>query len=119
MSTNDKDLARDIWRDAILEAMDDAARRIFGDSAKRNDAGASDDDLPRLFPVLDAQLDVLAARYNHKLSDGYYVEFNGDLYQSVFPAHEAVKSQLHLTTDDALSYMRNECGVTDNIEVIA
>lgn len=41
----------------------------------------------------------------------YYVEHNGDCWQSVFPTAEAAKSQLHVTVSDALDYMISECGI--------
>lgn len=45
------------------------------------------------------------------LPQGYFVEHNGDYWQSVFPSWEAEKSQLHTTTKDALIYMTKECGI--------
>jgi hypothetical protein len=45
------------------------------------------------------------------MEEGYFVEHNGDCWQSVFPSAEASKSQLHMTISDALSYMHRECGV--------
>lgn len=42
---------------------------------------------------------------------GYYVEHNGDCWQSVFPESEAHKSQLHRTRADAAVYMIDECGI--------
>lgn len=39
---------------------------------------------------------------------GYYVEWNGDCWQSVFPAHQAHLSNLHETPEDAASYIE-EC----------
>lgn len=43
-----------------------------------------------------------------ELATGYFVEHNGDQWQSVFPVHEADRSQLHTTIDDALTYMCDE-----------
>lgn len=43
--------------------------------------------------------------------EGYYIEHNGDCWQSVFPAAEAEKSQLHPDPMDAFNYMHIECGV--------
>ena len=45
------------------------------------------------------------------MKQGYFVEHNGDCWQSVFPANEANKSQLHTTIIDALDYMVQECGI--------
>jgi hypothetical protein len=42
---------------------------------------------------------------------GYFVEWNGDCWQSVFPESEARKSQLHQTWKDAVACMTRECGV--------
>lgn len=42
--------------------------------------------------------------------EGYYVEHNGDCWQSVFPKAEAHLSQCHATVEDAVDYMVNECG---------
>lgn len=47
---------------------------------------------------------------------GYYIEFNGEFYQSVFPNNEVEKSQLHLDLPDALDYMNLECGI--NLDLI-
>jgi hypothetical protein len=46
-----------------------------------------------------------------RTTEGYYVEHNGDCWQSVFPSKEARQSALHTTVDDALTYMIEECGV--------
>ncbi len=43
--------------------------------------------------------------------EGYYVEHNGDCWQSVFPTSYAKLSQLHTDIDDALEYMVHECGI--------
>lgn len=42
---------------------------------------------------------------------GYYIEHNGEQWQSVFPEQEANKSQLHSSSDDAFGYMHFKCGV--------
>ena len=42
---------------------------------------------------------------------GYFVEHNGDCWQSVFPHEQSEKSCLHDTQIEALAYMVNECGV--------
>ena len=60
----DYETAQDVFRQAVLEAMDSAARDIFRDvkAAARNDVGAQDRDLPKIFPTIDAQLDRMIAR---------------------------------------------------------
>ena len=61
--------ARDTFRQAVLEAMDKAAREIFGPAVTRNDCGATDADLPQLFQALDAQLETVAERFGCTLVD--------------------------------------------------
>lgn len=39
-----------------------------------------------------------------KPPEGYFVEWNGECYQSVFPSSESELSQLHVTVEDALDY---------------
>jgi hypothetical protein len=41
----------------------------------------------------------------------YFIQHNGDHWQSIFPAVESDKSQLHTDADDAFAYMHYECGV--------
>jgi hypothetical protein len=36
--------------------------------------------------------------------EGYFIEHNGDCWQSVFPEAEAAKSALHDTITDALAW---------------
>lgn len=43
--------------------------------------------------------------------EGYFIEHNGEFWQSVFPSYESQKSQLHSDVDDAFYYMNTECGV--------
>lgn len=71
MATYDLDTAQEILRNAVLDAMDTAANRIFGTSIKTNCAGAMDKDLPKLFAAIDVQLETLSARYNHPLYENY------------------------------------------------
>ena len=61
----DYETAQLVFRQAVLEAMDSAAREIFryAKAAARNDVGAQDRDLPKIFPFIDAQLDRLIVRY--------------------------------------------------------
>lgn len=40
------------------------------------------------------------------LLEGYYIEHNGDCWQSVFPAAESALSQLHISINDALAYFK-------------
>lgn len=42
------------------------------------------------------------------MKEGYYIEHNGDCWQSVFPEKEAHLSQLHDTIGDALEYFREQ-----------
>lgn len=43
-------------------------------------------------------------------ADTYYVEHNGDCWQSVFPHWESELSQLHESVDDAIAYIREKVG---------
>lgn len=43
--------------------------------------------------------------------DMYAVEWNGELWQSIFPRAEAEKSQLHTSCNDAIDYMVNGHGI--------
>ncbi len=52
-------------------------------------------------------------------AEGYFVEHNGEQWQSVFPSAEAHLSQLHVTVADAIVYMIDEQGVAANITVLA
>ena len=45
------------------------------------------------------------------MADHYFIEWNGDCWQSVFPAWCAEQSQLHTDVEDAVDYMTHECGV--------
>lgn len=47
--------------------------------------------------------------------EGYFVEWNGECFQSVFPSPEAAKSKLHTCVADALDYMTDECGVDPEV----
>jgi len=71
MVTLDRDPIRDTFRQRVLEALDAAANETFGQLGlvHRNDSGATDADLPRLFKALDEQVDVLAERYGVCLAD--------------------------------------------------
>lgn len=74
-----KDDAREAFRNIVLKAMDEAARDIFGERINRNDAGATDGDLPHIFPALDAQLDRLAERYGQHLYEDVVGHWPTDL----------------------------------------
>jgi hypothetical protein len=67
--TYDKELATEIFRNAVLAALDEAAAQIFGISipARNSGVGATDADLPALFKTIDAQLERLSVRYGHPL----------------------------------------------------
>lgn len=43
--------------------------------------------------------------------EGYFIEFDGEFYQSVFPENEAHKSSTHSDLPDAVNYMVVECGI--------
>jgi hypothetical protein len=45
------------------------------------------------------------------MSEGYFIEHNGDTWQSVFPSAESSRSQLHTSVQDALDYMVKEIGI--------
>ena len=60
--TMNRDNTCDVFRTAVLSALDEAANQTF--DPPRNDSGATDEDLVRLFKAIDAQVDVLAKRYN-------------------------------------------------------
>ena len=60
---------RDVFREKVLAALDAAARETF--DPPRNDAGATDGDLPRLFKAIDKQIEILADRYNITL-EGFW-----------------------------------------------
>lgn len=62
-----RDDTRDIFHMIVLEAFDKAANQTF--KPLRNDSGATDDDLPRLFKAIDKQVEVLAKRYGITLGD--------------------------------------------------
>jgi len=50
---------------------------------------------------------------------GYYVEFDGENWQSVFPENESQNSQLHSSKEEAIDYMVNEFGIErNNITII-
>jgi hypothetical protein len=61
MTIFDREQVTDIFRQRVLEALDEAARETFDPPGNR--AGATDADLPRLFTAIDAQIDVLAERF--------------------------------------------------------
>ena len=73
--TNDLDTAREIFRNHVLEAMDEAALQIFGlqitgGSIKNKEtAGSTDADLPEIFRFLDDHLIRLSERYGVHLWD--------------------------------------------------
>ena len=51
------------------------------------------------------------------MEQGYFIEHNGDCWQSVFPSWESEKSSLHVEVKDAIDYMV-ECGVKEDDIVI-
>ena len=46
---------------------------------------------------------------------GYFVEFTGEYFQSVFPEHESDVSQLHDTAQNAVNYIVQQTGVYPTI----
>lgn len=65
MTTQDKTLAIETFRLAVLAALDEASIEVFG-----HNLGATDADLPKLFPAIDAQVQRLADRLDHTLFEG-------------------------------------------------
>lgn len=53
--------------------------------------------------LLDGVIHLMDAMQDDK-EEIYCVEWNGEVYQSVFPSAESHLSQLHTSTEDALSY---------------
>ena len=49
---------------------------------------------------------------------GYFLERNGEQWQSIFPENESHLSQLHQTIGDGINYMVEECGVKNVINII-
>lgn len=45
-------------------------------------------------------------------TEGFFIEHNGEFWQSVFPTQYADLSALHFTIEEAKSYMVYECGVS-------
>ncbi len=57
-----------VFRQRVLGALDSAARETFNPPGYTAGSGATDADLPRLFKAIDAQVDVLAKRYNREIT---------------------------------------------------
>jgi len=53
-----------------------------------------------------------------KQKEGYFIEWNGEHFQSVFPECEAANSQIHSSIEDALLYMKEELGVKEIITIL-
>jgi hypothetical protein len=61
---------RDIFRDKLLDALDEASDAAFGMVVPVHRArGWTDADLPELFKTIDAQVERLAARFAIKLEE--------------------------------------------------
>jgi hypothetical protein len=56
-----REAAREAFRQAAIDALDQEARFLFSTSAR--DAGATDEDLPALFRAIDALFDKTSARH--------------------------------------------------------
>jgi len=68
--TRDRDEVLSVFRRNVLAALDQSARDTLGPRAySRNDSGATDADLPRLFKAIDAQVEVLSERFGVYLLD--------------------------------------------------
>ena len=53
------------------------------------------------------------------VTERYYVEWNGDCWQSVFPSWQSELSALHASASEAVHYLIDDCGVCAlDIEVI-
>lgn len=61
----DRDEAIEVFRLKVLDALDIAAVEVFGEPAEnaKRGKGATDGDLPRIFPAVDRQVEVLAERF--------------------------------------------------------
>lgn len=42
------------------------------------------------------------------MKEGYYIEWDGEYWRSVFLSSESEKASLHTTISDAIDYMANE-----------
>lgn len=72
----DKDTVQDKFRVAVLAALDETARDVFGKlgfAVVGNGPGAADADLPELFRDIDRHVERLCARYDIVLVDGLAV----------------------------------------------
>jgi hypothetical protein len=82
--TVDRETATETFRLRVLAALDEAAQEVFADrlsayntaadifgtSTLRDACGATDQELPVLFPAIDAQLERVAERYDAVLVGG-------------------------------------------------
>ena len=48
----------------------------------------------------------------------YFIEWNGELFQSVFPSKDSHLGQLHVSIEEALIYMREELKIKDVITIV-
>ena len=87
--TLDRESTIETFRQMVLEALDRAAHETFKPS--RNDAGATDADLPRLFKAIDAQVEALADRYDVVLITPLKRKFEFDECQDRVAAREAIE----------------------------
>lgn len=73
-----KDEAQELFRTKVLEAMDEAAKEVFGDKAPKGKEGSLDEDLPHIFACVDKQFERLSSRIvmafytEEELSDMYW-----------------------------------------------
>ena len=51
-------------------------------------------------------------------SEGFYVEWGGEYYQSVFPSSMSELSQLHTSIEDAVEYIHDTVSDTQDITIL-
>lgn len=51
-------------------------------------------------------------------SEGFYVEWDGEYYQSVFPSSMSEFSQLHTSIEDAVTYIHDTVSDTQDITIL-
>lgn len=96
--------------DYDVMGLPDEDRRRFGPQESWADIRVYDADDERPALVSDA-FEYVRTHGGEGQQQGYFVEFNGDCWQSVFPEEDADQSALHTSIDEALAYMTHECGI--------
>ena len=64
--TMDWEEAKELFRNDVLDALDNAACKVLKLSAEQGDHGAADADLPELFKAIDAQFETVMKRYGRE-----------------------------------------------------